>query len=264
MKILMLITGGIAAHKAPSISSALSTYCDHEVHIMATQNALKFFTKDAIMYSATKWWNDEYMAHIKVIDDVQIDKLIVVPATANIIGKIANGIGDDEVSTTCIKCPTSVTKILFPAMNPDMWNNSIVQDNIEKLLIHGWCVVDPGYGKMACGAVGQGVLPETRYLTDCVRDIEHQREITINQFKKLYNIVVWYRKYVNQIFRLGMYETNEYYSIDPRVDDPRLNHGNGSSYHVNKKDGKITYLTHLNRIKDYKFDLRKGYVSYES
>lgn len=253
----MLITGGIATHKTPTITNALSTYCGHNVHLMLTHSALKFVTKDALMYATTKWWNDEYMAHIKVFDEVKIDKLVIIPATANIIGKIAGGIGDDEVSTTCIKCPSYVTKIIFPAMNPDMWSNSIVQENIEKLLYHGWCVVDPGYGRMACGAVGQGVLPETKYLTVCIDKIEHKRDIMINgelHFK--HN--VWYKDYTDERFRLCVSEDeNYYYLVDPHHvrDDKRLNLGNGSSYHIDKRDGKIIYLTHLNRIKDYKLDL---------
>lgn len=238
----MLITGGIAAHKTPSICSALSIHGGHEVHLMTTRNALKFVTKDSLMYAITKWWNDEYMSHIKAIDDVKIDKLIVVPATANIIGKIANGIGDDEVSTTCLKCPSKITKIIFPAMNPDMWNNSIVQENIEKLLYHGWCIVDPEYGKMACGVFGKGILPNTKYIVNCIENIECKRDVIINS--EIDNNL-WYKQYSDKRFRLQNNETDDYYYVcndDNKINPPL------QFYPIYKKDCKIVYLTHLNRF----------------
>jgi phosphopantothenoylcysteine decarboxylase/phosphopantothenate--cysteine ligase len=257
MKILMLITGSISAHKTPSIVSALSIYNNHKVHIMTTKNALKFVTKDSLMYSAEKWWNDEYMAHIKAIDEVKIDKLVVVPATANIIGKIANGIADDEVSSTCIKCPSTITRIIFPAMNTDMWNNNIVQKNIETILSSGWCIVDPGYGKMACGCTGQGILPETRNLVECIEKIECQREIVINE-NLIYN-GCWYSDFKNKKFRVIDSDLCNYY-VKIRFGDDN-NHF--FYYSVDKKDSKLIYLTNLNRIIDYKKDLCKGYIKFE-
>jgi phosphopantothenoylcysteine synthetase/decarboxylase len=256
MKILMLITGGIAAHKTPSIASALSLYGHHDVHIMTTQNALKFVTKDSLMYSAKRWRNNEYMGHIKVFND-GIDKMIVIPATANIIGKIAHGIGDDEVSATCIKCSSQVIRILFPSMNTDMWNNSIVQDNIEKLLLHGWCVVDPEYGQMACGVEGKGVLPKTNDIVKCVNKIVSQKNILIkNNIPSSY----WYAKYSGQQFRIFHSEDNNNFIINHHVDDNRLIRGSGSRYYyVRKEDADIIYLTDLNRIKDCNF-LGEGYI----
>jgi len=263
-KILMLITGGIAAHKTPSIVSALSIHCGHEVHLMTTRNALKFVTEDALMYGAKKWWNGKYMAHIDATNG--IDKLVVIPATANIIGKIANGIADDEVSTTCLRCPSHITKILFPAMNSDMWENRIVQDNIEKLLYYGWCVVDPGYGKMACGSYGKGVLPDTKDVANCITEIYHEREILINSEIDCSEFAKWYSKYTDKRFRIYYGETEEHYHVDTDYFCNDLNFKSfspsvGGSYPVRKEDGKIIYLTHLNRIDYRNINKHKHYNS---
>jgi len=243
MKILILITGSIAAHKVPSIVSALSTHFYHDIEIMTTENALKFVTKDSLMYTAKKWWNDEYMAHIAC----QVaDKLVVLPATANIIGKIATGIADDEVSTTCLKRNLHLEKMLFPAMNPDMWKSSVVQRNIEILLNDGWIVVEPTCGITACGEFGYGTLPKIDHIVRAINNLKTKRNIEI---KEGISDSKWYKKYEGEIFPV-LYIKREFNPatkvvsniiwVDPY--DSRLEGNFGSSFQVCFDDCKIINL----------------------
>ena len=101
---------------------------------------------------------------------------MIAPATANIIGKLASGIADDMLSTTVMaaKCPV----VLAPAMNTAMYDNSIVQENMNKLRMHGYTVIEPSDGYLACGDTGRGKMPEPEYLKDVIlHEISHENDL---------------------------------------------------------------------------------------
>ena len=164
-----VVTGSIAAYKAAGIASTLvKNGCD--VNVIMTKNAVNFInpitfeelTKNKCL-TDTFDRNFEYnIAHISLA--VKADVFIVAPASANVIGKIANGIADDMLTTTIMaaKCP----KIISPAMNTNMYENPIVQDNIRKLKSFGYTVIPPAEGRLACGAIGKGKFPDENIILD--------------------------------------------------------------------------------------------------
>lgn len=155
------ITGGIACYKAVEIVNDL-TKRGHNVDVIMTRNAQKFVTPLTF----------QTLSHNKVITDMfektdqmatahislakKADLFLVVPATANIIGKIANGIADDMLTTTIMATKAQV--LIAPAMNTVMWENPIVQDNISQLTSYGYKVLDTDNGYLACGDTGSGKL----------------------------------------------------------------------------------------------------------
>ncbi len=167
--VVLGVTGSIAAYKAAGIASTLvKNGCD--VNVIMTKNAVNFInpitfeelTKNKCL-TDTFDRNFEYnIAHISLA--VKADVFIVAPASANVIGKIANGIADDMLTTTIMaaKCP----KIISPAMNTNMYENTIVQDNIKKLKSFGYTVIPPAEGRLACGAIGKGKFPDENIILD--------------------------------------------------------------------------------------------------
>lgn len=167
--VVLGVTGSIAAYKAAGIASTLvKNGCD--VNVIMTKNAVNFInpitfeelTKNKCL-TDTFDRNFEYnIAHISLA--VKADVFIVAPASANVIGKIANGIADDMLTTTIMaaKCP----KIISPAMNTNMYENPIVQDNIKKLKSFGYTVIPPAEGRLACGAIGKGKFPDENIILD--------------------------------------------------------------------------------------------------
>lgn len=157
------VCGGIAAYKVVDVVSRLRK-SGADVHVIMTENAAKFvspLTFQSIshnpvitdMFAEPKQWSVE---HIALAD--RADFVVVAPATANIIGKVANGIADDMLSTTIM---ATKAKVLFvPAMNYNMYENQIVQENIEKLSYLGYMFMEPDTGMMAEGSSGKGRLPE--------------------------------------------------------------------------------------------------------
>lgn len=157
------ITGGIAAYKGAEIASRLKKL-GADVHCVMTQSAMEFITPLTLrtltsnpvtvsMFQEPKIWNVE---HIGLADS--IDAYLIAPATANIIGKVANGIADDFLSTTIMATKSPV--IFAPAMNVNMLENSIYQENVEKLKKHGYMFIEPAEGMLACGYTGKGKLEE--------------------------------------------------------------------------------------------------------
>lgn len=169
--VVLGVSSSIAAYKAAGTASALvKKGCD--VNVIMTQNATKFIspitfeelTKHKCLVD-TFDRNFEYnIAHIALAQ--KADVFIIAPATANVIGKIANGIADDMLTTTIMaaKCP----KIIAPAMNTNMFDNPIVQDNLKKLENYGYTVISPAEGRLACGAVGKGKLPDENVILDYI------------------------------------------------------------------------------------------------
>lgn len=165
------VTGGIAVYKVLDIISKLKKR-DIEIHVIMTEAATKFVTPLSFqslsqnlvisdMFAEPRAWEIQHISLAK-----KADLLLVVPATADIIGKIANGIADDMLSTTVMasKCPV----IFAPAMNSNMYSNPVLQDNIVKLKNFGYKFISPASGRLACGDIGEGKLADTELITDIV------------------------------------------------------------------------------------------------
>jgi phosphopantothenoylcysteine decarboxylase / phosphopantothenate---cysteine ligase len=161
-KILLGVTGGIAAYKAVDLASRF-TKMGAEVRTILTAGACEFvspLTFKSITHQKviTKMFDPESdIEHISLAD--WADLVVIAPATANIIGKIAGGIADDILSTTIMA--TTAPVLIVPAMNIHMYENPIVQQNISKLSGLGYFFMEPEFGKLACGYEGKGRFPKT-------------------------------------------------------------------------------------------------------
>ena len=169
--VLLGVTGGIAAYKMAGVCSRLiKLHADTDV--IMTENACHFITP--ITFESltshkcmTDTFDRNFQFDIKHISMAQkADVLLIAPATANVIGKIANGIADDMLTTTALAC--TCKKIIAPAMNTNMFTNQIVQDNLEKLRNYGWTVIPPDSGRLACGSVGTGKMPSEDVLVSYI------------------------------------------------------------------------------------------------
>ena len=173
-KIVLCVCGGIAAYKSVELLR-LFQKAGADVRVVMTRNAGEFvgpMTFEAIsghpVFSGMYGGNpDAEMRHIAWAEDA--DAVVVAPATANIIGKLANGIADDAMTTFMLAVTGS--KIICPSMNTHMYENRAVQRNLDILEGDGFVIVDPGEGELACGAVGAGRLPEPDYIFDRVASI---------------------------------------------------------------------------------------------
>lgn len=173
-KITICITGGISAYKSASLVSFLVKE-GVKVQVIMTKHATEFITpltlqtlsKNKVIVDMFDELSPEYVGHIHFSQDT--DLIVVVPATANILGKVANGIADDMVSSTII---ASTKPILFaPAMNEHMYKNKIVKSNIGKLKEYGYRFVGPAEGYLACGTVGIGKLVNTKTIIEEIERI---------------------------------------------------------------------------------------------
>lgn len=173
-KITIGISGGIAAYKVASLVSYLKKY-DTDVHIIMTKNATNFITPTTLeTLSKNKVLVDEFTCdifeHIPHIELSQnTDLFVVVPATANIIGKIANGIADDLLSSSIIACNKQV--LIVPAMNTHMYENKIVQDNLKKLKDYNYEILEPVSKELACGVTGIGALPDIKDISNKINEL---------------------------------------------------------------------------------------------
>lgn len=158
-EIVIAVTGGIAAYKTCDLVRNL-TKLGYPVRVIMTHNATQFIHKNTFEALTNKpVLVDEYesiMAHIEIKNLAKV--FAIVPATANIIGKMANGIADDLVSSTYLACTVPV--IVAPAMNPGMYANKAVQRNIKQLKEDGVIIIDPNDGIVVCGDEGTGKLAE--------------------------------------------------------------------------------------------------------
>lgn len=164
LNIIIGITGGIAAYKACGVINYLKS-SGANINVIMTKNACEFITPLTIeTLSKSKVVIDMFeskdyidVKHISLAK--KADLFLIIPATANIIGKVANGIADDMLSTTIMA--TNAPVIFAPAMNNGMFENPIVQDNIEKLKKYGYKFIEPSIGHLACGYEAKGKLPKT-------------------------------------------------------------------------------------------------------
>ena len=159
--IVIGVSGGIACYKAAEVVNALVKR-GHQVDVIMTENAAKFVTPLTFQtLSQSKVITDMFekperfdVRHVSLAK--KADVFAVVPATANVIGKIAGGIADDMLTTTIMAA--GCRKILAPAMNTAMWENPIVQDNVKKLVRYGYEILKTDSGRLACGDTGSGKL----------------------------------------------------------------------------------------------------------
>ncbi len=162
-QVLLCVTGGIAAYKAVALTSKL-TQMNVDVKVMMTENAAKFVTpltfqaisRNPVYLDTFAEIDPEKIAHIDLAE--WADCIIIAPATANIIGKLANGIADDMISTTLLA--TTKPVFLAPSMNVHMYSHPAVQKNMEVLQQRGYHFIEPNEGYLACGYVGKGRMAE--------------------------------------------------------------------------------------------------------
>jgi phosphopantothenoylcysteine decarboxylase/phosphopantothenate--cysteine ligase len=179
LNILLGVTGGVAAYKAVDLASKL-TAAGARVRTVMTESACRLVgpkSFEAVTGSAvftTMWSTPEEhgISHIALVD--WADLVIVVPATANIIGKIANGICDDLLSTVLCACwplTQSGRTLLAPAMNNNMWANPAVQNNVKTAKAMGFQVIGPVEGRLACGAEGLGRMSEPQDILEAIEKV---------------------------------------------------------------------------------------------
>lgn len=173
------VTGGIAAYKALDVISRLKKK-DFEIHVIMTESAAKFVTPlsfqslsqnivNSDMFAEPRAWEIQHISLAK-----KANLVLVVPATANVIGKVANGIADDLLSTTIMA--TKAPVVFAPAMNTNMYNNAIVQENIHNLSNFGYNFISPASGRLACGDEGEGKLADTEAIAEYVESMLYDKK----------------------------------------------------------------------------------------
>ena len=183
-RITVYLTGGIAAYKAVQVVRNLEKQ-GHDVWVVMTKNAEHFVTTNTLA-ALTKYpvlddlWEKENEASIPHVHLARWSQLaLVVPATANFISKMANGIADDAASTTILA--TKTPKLVVPAMNDQMWNNPATKRNVSLLKRDGVHVMEPATGMLAEGYVAKGRMPEPEEITAWVENILNQNKILKNK-----------------------------------------------------------------------------------
>ena len=179
--VILGITGSIAAYKMANLASMLVKQ-QADVYVLMTEHATNFIhpvTFETLTSHKTLVdtfdrnfnYNIEHVALAK-----KADAVLVAPATANVIGKLANGIADDMLTTTVMACKCK--KLVAPAMNTQMFENPIVQDNLKKLEHYGMTVIQPEVGRLACKDVGAGKLPSEQVLLDyLLRELHYEKDM---------------------------------------------------------------------------------------
>ena len=180
--VLLGVTGGIACYKSANLASALVKQ-GANVQVLMTKNATEFIgphtfeslTGNRVSVDTFDRNYQFQVEHIALAD--QADLVLVAPATANVLAKLAHGLADDMLTTTILAC--NCPKIAAPAMNTKMYENPVTQDNLEILSKYGWEIVEPASGRLACGAVGKGKMPEPEDLLETVlHALSHEKDMT--------------------------------------------------------------------------------------
>ena len=162
--IVLGISGGIAAYKAADLASKL-TQAGARVEVIMTAAATKFITSLTLRSLTNRpVITDEHVSLAEAADIV-----VVAPATANIIAKMAVGIADDALSTTVLA--TEAPVVVAPAMHTKMFQNSITQENLAKLKARGFTIIEPEYGRLASGGTGIGRLPEREKIIGVIEQV---------------------------------------------------------------------------------------------
>lgn len=180
--VLLGITGSIAAYKIAYLASALHKL-HADVHVLMTENATNFINPITFeTLTGNKCLVDTFDRNFQFqVEHVSIakkaDVVMIAPASANVIGKIANGLADDMLTTTVMACRCQ--KIFAPAMNTAMYENPVVQDNIRKLQSYGYEVITPASGYLACGDTGAGKMPEPETLLEYIlKEIAFKKDLS--------------------------------------------------------------------------------------
>ena len=169
--VLLGVTGSIAAYKIAYLASALKKQ-QADVHVLMTRNATNFINPITFeTLTGNKCLVDTFDRNFQFqVEHVSIakkaDVVMIAPASANVIGKLAHGIADDMLTTTIVACRCK--KFISPAMNTNMFENPIVQDNLKTLEHYGYDVIDPAVGYLACGDTGAGKMPEPETLLNYI------------------------------------------------------------------------------------------------
>jgi phosphopantothenoylcysteine decarboxylase/phosphopantothenate--cysteine ligase len=178
--IVLGVTGGIAAYKAAELVRLLVKE-EANVYVVMTQNAQKFITPltlqtlsgNPVITDLFTLVEEQNIGHIALADLAEL--IVILPATANIIGKIANGIADDFLSTMVM---ASKAPVLFaPSMNVNMWENRALQENIQTLLERGYHLIEPGEGELACHWYGKGRLAELNEVVERIEDLFSEKDL---------------------------------------------------------------------------------------
>ena len=179
--VLLGVTGSIAAYKIAYLASALKKL-HAQVHVLMTKNATNFINPITFeTLTGNKCLVDTFdrnfqfsVEHVSIAK--QADVVMIAPASANVIGKLAHGVADDMLTTTIMACKCK--KIVSPAMNTNMYENPIVQDNLAILQHYGYEVIEPASGYLACGDTGAGKMPEPEMLLDYIlREIAKEKDL---------------------------------------------------------------------------------------
>lgn len=175
MKILLGVTGGIAAYKMADLASVLVNKNGHEVQVVMTEAAKRIITPMTmatmshrpILDDAREWSGDGHIWHIEMAK--WADMLLVCPATANTIAKMARGVADNVLTSIYMALPVKTQTIVFPAMNTKMWESQQNLDNISILAKRPYNrVIYPEVGLLACGDTGMGKLPSVKTIVEAV------------------------------------------------------------------------------------------------
>ena len=179
--VVLAVTGSIAAYKMANVANMLNKL-GADVHVLMTQNATQFINPITFetltqhkclidTFDRNFQYSVEHVALAKAADIV-----LIAPASANVIGKIAHGIADDMLTTTVMACPCK--KLIAPAMNHNMLHNPIVEDNIKKLAAYGYGIINADRGMLANGDIGDGRLPEENVLVEHIlKEIAFEKDL---------------------------------------------------------------------------------------
>ena len=179
--VLLGVTGGIAAYKACELASALVKQ-HADVNVIMTKNATEFvapLTFDALTHNRTVTDTFDRM-HSYEIEHISLaekaDVIVIAPASANVIAKLANGLADDMLTTTVLA--SRAVKLIAPAMNTNMYENPVTQHNLEVMKGYGWEIIGPDSGRLACGTTGRGKMVSPERLLDAVEHaIAHEKDM---------------------------------------------------------------------------------------
>lgn len=179
--IILGVTGGIAAYKAANLASLLKKQ-HADVHVIMTKNAQQFITPITFETLTgnkclTDTFDRNFEFHVKHVELAKrADLVIVAPATANVLSKLAHGLADDMLTTTLLAC--QCPKLAAPAMNTRMYENPVTQDNLSLLKKYGWLLIEPAVGLLACGDTGAGKFPEESLILEYIlREIALEKDL---------------------------------------------------------------------------------------
>lgn len=182
--VILGVSGSIAAYKAADIASKL-TQKKYTVYVSMTKNATKLIspltfsslTKNRVRVDVMTDSDNDYISHINSTKDAEL--LIIAPATANIIAKIAHGIADDMITTQALSISKDASKLIAPAMNDNMYLNPVTQNNLELLKKYGWKIIMPKVSWLACGKEALGALADVEVIIDAIDEELSKKAINV-------------------------------------------------------------------------------------